>query len=121
MDSISYNQTWKLIELPPRKKLITTKWVYKVLSDSSGKPFKFKARLVTRGCEQKEGLNFQKTFAPIIKRSTIKYVIALVAHCGWKISSMHVKIAFLNDDLQEEVVHDPTRRFHIARERTFGL
>jgi ABC-type sulfate transport system substrate-binding protein len=54
IDSISYNQTWKLIELPPRKKLITIRWVHKILNDSSGKPFKFKARLVTKGCEQRE-------------------------------------------------------------------
>jgi len=72
MDSISYNQTWKLAKLPPTKKLITARWVYKVLNDSSGKPFKFKARLLTKGCEQREGLNFQKTFAPIIKWSIIK-------------------------------------------------
>jgi hypothetical protein len=110
-----------LTELPPRKKLITIRWVYKVLNDSSVKPFKFKARLVTRGCEQREGLYFQETFAPIIKWSTIGYVITLAAHCGWKISHMYVKVAFLNDDIQEEVVHDAAIRFHIARERAFGL
>jgi hypothetical protein len=93
----------------------------KVLNDSSGKPFKFKARIVTRGCEQREGLDFQETFAPIIKWRTIKYVIALATHCGWKISQMHVKIAFLNDDLHEEVVHDATKRFHIVGDKTFGL
>lgn len=76
---------------------------------------------MTRGCEQKEGLDFQETFAPIIKWSTIRYVITLVAHCGWKISHMYVIVAFLNDDVQEEFIHDVAIRFHIARERTFGL
>jgi hypothetical protein len=94
MDSILYNQTWKLIELPPRKKLITARWAYKVLNDSSGKPFKFKARLVTRGCGQRKGLDFQETFAPIIKWSTIIFVIALVIHCGWKISQLRMKTTF---------------------------
>jgi hypothetical protein len=40
-----------LVELPPRKKSITAKWIYKVKNDYSGKPSKYKARLVARGFE----------------------------------------------------------------------
>jgi hypothetical protein len=67
MDSTSYNWTWQLYELPPEKKPTTTRWFYKILNGSSGKPSKFKARLMARGCEQKEGLDFQETFTVVIK------------------------------------------------------
>ncbi len=72
-------------------------------SDSTSKPSKYKVRLVARGFEQKEGLDFQKTFAPIIKWSTIRSVIALVIHFGWKISHMDVKTTFFDNDKKEEV------------------
>jgi hypothetical protein len=49
---------------------------------------------MARGFEQKEGLNFQETFAPIIKWSTILYVVVLIAHFRWRISQMDVKITF---------------------------
>ncbi len=58
---------------------------------------------MARGCEQKEGLYFQKTFAPVIKWITIRSTIALAAHYGWKISQMDMKIVFLNGDLHDEV------------------
>jgi hypothetical protein len=58
---------------------------------------------MARGCEQKEGLYFQKTFAPVIKWITIRSTIALATHYGWKISQMDMKIVFLNGDLHDEV------------------
>jgi hypothetical protein len=74
-----------------------------VKNDSTSKPSNYKARLVVRGFEQKEGLDFQETFILVIKWSTIRNVIALVVHFGWKISQMDVKTTFLNFDLKEEV------------------
>jgi hypothetical protein len=102
MDYISYNWTWQLYELPPGKKPTTTRWFYKILNGSSGKPSKFKARLMAKGCEQKEGLDFQETFTLIIKWITIRSMIALVAHYGRKFSQMDMKIVFLNGDLHDE-------------------
>jgi hypothetical protein len=74
-----------------------------VKNDSTSKPSKYKVKLVARGFEQKEGLDFQETFAPIIKWSTIRSVIVLINHFGWKISHMDVKTTFLNNDKKEEV------------------
>ncbi len=103
IDSISHNQTWTLIELPPRKRPITTRWVYKVKNDPMGTPSKYNVRLVAKVNEQKEGLNFQESFAPMIKWNTIKTMIALAIHCGQKMSQMDIEIAFLDGDFKEEV------------------
>jgi hypothetical protein len=77
--------------------------IYKVKNDSMGRPSKYKARLVARGNEEKEGLHFQETFAPVIKWRTIRIVIALTTHYSWKMSQMDVKIVFLNGDFKEEL------------------
>ncbi len=71
-------------------------------NDSTNKPLKYKVRLVARGFELKEGLDFQETCVLVIKWSTIRSVIALVTHFGWKISHMDVKMMFWNDNVKEE-------------------
>jgi len=92
-----------LVELPFGKKPIITKWIYKVKNDSNGKPSKYKARLMAKGFEEREGLDFQKTFALIIKWSTIIFVVVFTTHFGWRISQMDVKTMFLNGDLKKKV------------------
>jgi hypothetical protein len=51
MDLISHNQFWQLMKLPPKKRPITIKWIYKVKNDYNGKPSKYKARIVVKGFE----------------------------------------------------------------------
>jgi hypothetical protein len=58
---------------------------------------------MARGFERREGLEFQETFAPIIKWSTIISMVVLTSHFRWRISQMDVKTTFLKGDLQKEV------------------
>ncbi len=51
MELISHNQTWQLVQLPPKKKSIIAKWIYKVKNNPSGKLSKYKVKLITRGFE----------------------------------------------------------------------
>ncbi len=71
-------------------------------NECTSKPSEYKARLVAKGFELKEGLDFQETFVLVIKWSSIRILIARVAHFGWKISHLEIKTLFLNDDLKEE-------------------
>jgi hypothetical protein len=52
---------------------------------------------------QQEGIDYEETFAPIAKWNTIRMVINLAAHNGWKLHQMDVKSAFLNGDLKEDI------------------
>lgn len=74
-----------MIHLPSGKKPLSSKWVLKVKFDHS-----YKARLVVKGYEQWDGIDYDKTFAPIVNWSTIRVVIALVVALNWKISHMDV-------------------------------
>jgi hypothetical protein len=57
---------------------------------------KFKARLVARGFSQKEGVNYEETFAPVSRCTSIRVVMSLVSFMGWRIYLIDVKTAFLN-------------------------
>eukprot|EP00253_Pinus_taeda_P011698 PITA_11698 len=112
--SLQKNHTWTLSDLPEGKKPISCKWVYKVNYKANGTLDKYKARLVARGFSQKEGIDYEETFAPTAKMSTIRLVLALAAQFKWKVHQMDVKSAFLNGDLQEEVYMTKPPGFKIA-------
>jgi len=102
-DATIKNQTWEIVECPKNVKSIGYKWVYRIKCKENGEIDKYKDRLVTKGFAQKEGIDYEETFTPTTEWNTIRVVIALVAHSGWKVHQMDVKNVFLNGDLQEEI------------------
>ncbi len=73
-----------------RKKLIPSKWVYKIKNGINGKPNKYKAQLAAKGCRQQEGADYDKTFAHVVKWGTISLIIALFAHHNLNVLQMDV-------------------------------
>ena len=102
-DALIKNGTWKLVDPPFGTKPIGCKWVYKNKYKADGSLDKHKARLVAKGFAQKEGVDYEETFAPTAKWATIRTLFALAAQNGWKVHQMDVKTAFLNGDLKENV------------------
>lgn len=96
IDSIHSNRTWSLVPLPPDKKAISSKWVYKLKPGTPATPTRYKARLVARGFEQKDGVDFLETFAPVVRWETIRILIAIAVHLQWPIHQLDVLTAFLN-------------------------
>lgn len=103
MDAIEKNKTYQLTDFPPGHKAIGLKWVFKVKKDNLGKVVKHKARFVAKGFVQKEGVDFDEVFAPVARLDTVRLILALAAQHGWVVHHLHVKSAFLNGDLNEEV------------------
>ena len=79
MKSIYQNNTWQLEDLPQGVRPITCRWVYRTKPGAGTSPDTRKARLVARGFEQKQGLDYQETFALVIKWVTIRSVVAVAA------------------------------------------
>nr|KAJ0200496.1 hypothetical protein LSAT_V11C600308410 [Lactuca sativa] len=103
IDSIMHNNTWVLSVLPPGCKALGSKWTLKRKMKVDGTIDKYKARLVTQGFRQKEGIDFFDTYAPVARISTIRLLLALAAIHNLVIHQMDVKTAFLNGDLDEEM------------------
>nr|GEY43491.1 retrovirus-related Pol polyprotein from transposon TNT 1-94 [Tanacetum cinerariifolium] len=83
--------------------VINLKWIYKVKLDELGGILKNKARLVARGYHQKEGIDFEESFASIARLEAIRIFLAFAAHMNMVVYQMDVKTAFLNGNLREEV------------------
>jgi hypothetical protein len=70
------------------------KWVYKTKTTTNGSMEKLKACLVVLGFKQQKGINYEKTFAPIVKRATIRMVVVLAVQHNWSIKHLDVKTTF---------------------------
>lgn len=93
--------TWELTELPPGRRPIGVKWVFKIKTNAVGEIEKFKARLVARGFSQIPGVDFEDTYAPVSRYTTFRVLMALAANQQWEIIQLDVKNAFLYGELEE--------------------
>ena len=102
MNSLYKNDTWVLTELPHGKKALHNKWVNRVKEEHDGSK-RYKARLVVKGFQQKEGIDFTEIFSPVVKLTTIRLVLSMVAAENLHLEQLDVKIAFLHENLEEEI------------------
>ncbi|CAI7797513.1 unnamed protein product [Closterium sp. NIES-53] len=98
LKSIEENGTWELVELPEGRKAITSKWLFKIKSDADGKIERYKSRLVAKGYQQKEEVDYKELFP-----TTLRTLLAGAAIKGWVVKQMDVTTAFLNGVLEEEI------------------
>ena len=97
------NDVWDVVPRPERNSFVTSKWIYKIKHATDGNLKKHKARFVTRGFSQKDGIDYEETFSPVAIYTSIRSVLALATVMKWKIHQMDVKTAFLKGLVEEEV------------------
>ncbi|GAB2296510.1 hypothetical protein Dimus_038428 [Dionaea muscipula] len=92
MTSLKDNKTWVLVPRPEKARIIDCKWIYKIKEGiSKSDPIKFKARLVAKGFSQKEGLDYNEIFSPVVKFKTIRLMLAVTAFYDLELEQMDVK------------------------------
>ena len=105
------NQTWTIVELEHiniyNVNIVDCRWVFKVKVNLHGVGT-YKARLVARGYKQVEGVDYNETFAPVLKYKSLRIILALSADENVKLKQLDVKTAFLNAKICEDIyVHVP--------------
>jgi Reverse transcriptase (RNA-dependent DNA polymerase) len=101
--ALEENHTWSITALPPHKHAIGCKWIYKIKYHANGSIECYKARLVAKSYTQQEGIDYQETFAPVVKMIYVRCLIVIAASKGWLFYQLNVNNAFLHGDLHEEV------------------
>ncbi|CAI7846237.1 unnamed protein product [Closterium sp. NIES-54] len=102
-DSLLENETWELCELPPGKKAISSKLIFRHKYGPDGELTCYKSRLVAKGFQQTKGKDFDEIFAPVRKGTTLRVMLGTAANRGWRIKQMDITTAFLNGIILEEL------------------
>ncbi|CAI5478595.1 unnamed protein product [Closterium sp. Yama58-4] len=95
LKSIEENDAFELVELPEGRTAITSKWLFKIE--------RYKSRLVAKGYQQKENVDYKELFAPMVKPTTLRTLLAGAAIKGWVVKQLDIVTAFLNGILEEEI------------------
>ena len=117
LESIKANNVWNIVDRPANKKVIGTRWVFKIKRNENNVPERFKARLVAKGYDQKYGIDYSETFAPVVRVQSLRTIFAVAANCDLEIHQIDIDTAFLNGELEEEVFIEPTPGCNICRKK----
>ena len=86
-------ETWKLVPRPLKRKIIKSKWVFKIKRHPDKSIKKLKARLVAMGYTQVHGVDYQEVFAPTLRLETLCLILSLLAIRRWKGRQVDFKTA----------------------------
>ncbi|GKA65674.1 ribonuclease H-like domain-containing protein [Tanacetum coccineum] len=112
MEALLRNDTWDLVDLPKDRKAISSKWLWKIKFKSSGEIERYKARLVALGCNQREGIDYEETFSPVVKMTTIRCLLNIAMLNDWPMFQLDIDNAFLYGDLNEVVYMKPPQGYY---------
>ena len=102
-DSLQEYNTWELCELPPGRKIVVSKWVFKIKYKEDGSVERYKCHLVAQGFTQAPGVDYSERFTPVARFGTIRTLLAIGIQRGMSIQQMDVTTAFLNSTLKEDI------------------
>ena len=102
--SIEENRTFEAVStLPPGKKAIPTKIFLTRKLDPTGKPIRYKARLVAQGFRQTLGLDYHETYSPVADMASVRIALTIAAALDLEVEQLDVVTAFRGSELKEEV------------------
>lgn len=119
---------WRMVNLPPGRKPISCRWVFRRKTNANNEVERYRSRLVVRGFNQREGIDYQELFSPTARMDTIRVLLAISASKRLKLRQFDVVTAFLHGDLDEEIFMtqppgyaDGTNKVCLLQKSLYGL
>ena len=94
---------WTLVEPPEGIKPIGCKWIFKKKTDMEGNVITYKAKILTKGYYQRQGIDYDETFSPVVMLKSIRILLAITTQYDYETWKIDVKTTFLNGNLSKEV------------------
>ncbi len=107
LDSLRQQSVYEVVDRPTDEPVLGTRWTFRIKELANGLIEKFKARFVAKGFLQQYLVNYFETYAPVARIETVRTIIAMARHLGWKIRQLDVNTAFLYGVLKETVYVEP--------------
>jgi hypothetical protein len=128
VNSLKQNKTWELVQPPKDRRILSGKWVFKLKRGPHGEVTRYKCRWVVRGFTQEEGVDYDETFASVVKPMSYKALFAIAAALDLEVEQMDVKTAFLYGEIDHEIyveqphhMTDGTAKVCKLRKALYGL
>jgi hypothetical protein len=106
LNAHSTNGTWKLVPRPAGKKVIGSKWVFKVKCNADGSIEGYKGRVIAKGYNQRPGFDFIEIFTPTVRMPTVRVVLAISALHDYHLRSIDISHAYLNGEMDCDVYRE---------------
>ncbi|KAH0672880.1 hypothetical protein KY284_023967 [Solanum tuberosum] len=102
-DALMKNQIWDLVPPNHARNIVPFKWLFQIKTKAHGSIDRYKARLVAKGFTQRTGIDFHKTFSPVVKPTTIRIVLTVDVQMNWPLHRLDLNNDFLQGKIQEDV------------------
>jgi Reverse transcriptase (RNA-dependent DNA polymerase)/GAG-pre-integrase domain/Integrase core domain len=107
MRAFEHMGVYEVVPRPAGRKIVGSKWVFHIKRGPTGEIQKYKARIVAQGFTQIEGIDYNETFTPVTKLTSIRTILTIAAKLNLEVQQMDVKSAYLNAKLEEEIYMAP--------------
>lgn len=114
IQALQDKETWEVVKRPKDAQVIDCRWVYKCKWSCDESEIRLKSRLVARGFSQEYGVNYFETYAPVVKSSAVRLLMAVAVECGLIVEQIDIKNAYVNSKLDEVIyVYGTARRIRM--------
>ena len=103
LEQLQQLKSWVVVDLPPDRKTVKEKWVFRRKRDAFGAVERYKARLVGKGFTQVKGIDYVDTFAPVVRAESFRLIVHIACCQGLSLYQLDIGNAYLNAPLKEEV------------------